>query len=189
MRNIFSLVIVISLSLLSINTFSQIVVDPLASTYEYNDNKPYEMKLDASKNDHILFPFYVDQVIDSTGSEFIGYVKKGIFNVNRPVCLKGGTKKAIHRYIAEINTATGGYIPLHIVITKVNILEDMNAFNVKTSVFVSMKFYSLGTLLYSTTDHTNNTSIDGTKSHDNNIKKGVKNCLNSFKEYYESNKR
>jgi len=185
MKELKSLVYVLFILLSCLNLYSQGKVDPLTAVYDYKDNKPLFLKLKATKYDNISFPFYIDRVIDSTDNKIIGYTRKGIFNVRRPLCLRGGTKDAIENYIYQINKARGGFIPLHIVISKVSILEDLNTFNAKTNVIVTMKFYSLGSLLYTVSSSEWHTYLDGTKMHDNNLKKAIKNCLTSFSDFYQ----
>jgi hypothetical protein len=171
----------------SYNCYSQIILDFHPSISEYNDNEKYFIEIKARKKDQISFPFFIDNVIDSTGSEQIGNVRKGIFYVNRPTYLKNGTANAIADYLSEINTAKKGYLPLKIVISKINIFEDLHFFYDRSTVIVVLKFYSMGTLIYSSSEHFSRNLFDGTPSHDNNIKKAVNSCLSSFNQYYEKN--
>lgn len=169
------------------NSYSQNNLDLYTSIYDYNDNEKYFIKIKARKKDQISFPFFIDNVIDSTGNEQIGNVRKGIFYVNRPTYIKNGTTNSIADYLSEINTAKKGYLPLKIVISKINIFEEIHVFYVKTTVIVVLKYYSMGTLIYSSSEHFSRNLFDGTPSHDNNIKKAINSCLSSFNQHYEKN--
>ncbi|HAN18387.1 MAG: hypothetical protein A2X13_06780 [Bacteroidetes bacterium GWC2_33_15] len=175
--------------ILSIKAFSQRDTDPSLVFQNYSNKKPYYINIEIEKKDRINFPFYVDNIIDSTDNQMIGLVRTGIFNVQRPAYFKLGTQKTFLRVIQDVNDAKEGYLPLKIVISKVKIFENLNAFNANTNVIVTLRFYSLGILMFTSTEQFSNTHLDGTSSHKENIKKAIINNLNSFTEFYYTTRK
>lgn len=141
------------------------------------------------KNEKLDLPnanFYIADVIDSrVEKDNIGVAMTGVFNIKRPVQMKGGLKDSLLEYFNCSLPKTEGKTPIILNISEFVVTEQTRASGEYAIADVAMSFClvkddTIGEV-YSTHAHKEKRSLwDVTTFHEHNIRAALNDCVISF---------